>query len=340
MKISAGFKGSRQSSQGVILIALLWILTALSAIALSFSKEGFVEVAAARNSQALEESYFTARAGIEATIYQMLQKQLVPRTQRLEFQGEPDQIDLGRVTGRFGNGIYQVDIQDESGKINLNSVSDVQLRALLEALAIDKRDVDIIADSIMDWRDQDTNHRMNGAEDDYYQSLNPPYKAKNGRLDTVEELLLIQGVTPEYFYGYPERAPDGSIIYKYGLQRCVTVYTTSSNVINVNSAPLPVLLSISGMPPDAAQMIIEKRQVKPFKTMNDLTSEIPALSGIPLQLSTNPTAISTLTASAHRENSKVQRVIRTVISLDPRDRKQYRILYWNENVQDYEGMPR
>ena len=44
------------TESGVILIALLWILTALSVIALSFSKESRVEVAAARNAQSLEDA--------------------------------------------------------------------------------------------------------------------------------------------------------------------------------------------------------------------------------------------------------------------------------------------
>jgi hypothetical protein len=68
----------RLSESGVILIALLWILTALSVIALSFSRESRVEVAAARNAQSLEESYFVARAGIATSIYQLVQRRYVP----------------------------------------------------------------------------------------------------------------------------------------------------------------------------------------------------------------------------------------------------------------------
>ena len=105
---------------------------------------------------------------------------------------------------------------------------------------------------------------MNGAEDDYYQTLNPPYKSKNGRFDTVEELLLVKGITPTYFYGYPERTVDGSVIYRYGLSRYFTVYS-NRNQINVNYAPLPVLLSVPGMPAEAATLIYERRLVKPFK---------------------------------------------------------------------------
>lgn len=331
-----------RQNEGVILIALLWILAALSVIALSLSRESFVEVAAARNTQSLEDSYFVARAGIASTIYQLIKKRFNPPIQRADLQSAPDPIDLGKVEGTICGGVCQVDIQDESGKINLRYALDQeeQIRTLVEVIGIPKEDADIITDSIMDWCDADLAHRLNGAEDDYYQTLNPPYKAKNGMIDTIEELLLIRGISPKYFYGYPEREPGGAVVYKYGLSRYFTVYSTARRMINVNYAPLPVLLSIPKMPPQAAQMIYERRHVKPFKNVDEITRELPVNlePAVRQYLSTDQTWIYTLTASAHRENSKVRRVIRTVIILDPGEKTFYRTLYWNENVPDYESV--
>src|SRR5512136_1057319 len=93
------------NESGVILIALLWILTALSVIALSFSRESRVEVAAARNSQSLEDAYFVARAGIAETIYRMMQKRQIPALRRAELLETPDPVDLGLVTGDLGGGV-------------------------------------------------------------------------------------------------------------------------------------------------------------------------------------------------------------------------------------------
>ncbi|HTY60723.1 MAG TPA: general secretion pathway protein GspK [Acidobacteriota bacterium] len=328
------------TGSGVILIALLWILVALSGIALSFSREGFVEVAAARNAQSLENAYYVARAGIASTVYQLMEKRILPTVTGAQLQETPDPVDLGIVTGEFGGGTYRVDIQDESGKINLNIVSAEQMHALAEAIGIPQEDADIIVDSILDWRDSDKLTRLNGAEDDYYQTMNPPYKAKNGRFDTVEELLLVRGITPTYFYGYPERTVDNTVVYRYGLSRYFTVYS-NRNQININFAPLPVLLSIPGMPADAAKMIYERRLVKPFKNTAELNSEIPVNIGtqtMPL-LTTQPTDIFTLTASAHAERSKAKRIIRAVISLQREsDNAPYQTLYWNENVPDYESV--
>ena len=44
-----------------------------------------------------------------------------------------------------------------------------------------------------------------------------------------------------------------------GFPATLTVYT-GQPMINVNFAPLPVLLSIPGMPPQAAQMIYDRRR--------------------------------------------------------------------------------
>ena len=65
----------------------------------------------------------------------------------------------------------------------------------MDLLGIDPSDGDVIVDSILDWKEPGDLHRLNGAKSDYYESLSPPYSAKNAPLDRVEELLLIRGVT-------------------------------------------------------------------------------------------------------------------------------------------------
>lgn len=326
---------AREDDRGVILIALLWILTILSVIALSFSRETFVEVGVARNSRDLADSYYIARAGIAATIYQLYQKSYLSQMSQADaLSQQPDAIDLGKVTGKFGDGEYEVDVQEESGKINVNMVGDEQLKTLVSVIGIPEPDADIIVDSILDWRDADKIARQNGAEDEYYQSLQPPYLAKNGLLSTVEELLLVRGVTPEYCYGHREKTPDGRVVERYGLSRYLTVYSNSSR-INVNYAPVPVLLSIPGMTPDAAQAIYEHRLVKPYKTIEDLNNATSGLNpSLTSMLTWQRGTVYTLTASAHRDNSKAVRVIRAVVSLDLREINKYRCIYWNENIPD------
>lgn len=61
-----------------------------------------------------------------------------------------------------------------------------------------------IADAILDYIDEDDESREFGAEVDYYSGLDPPYAPKNGPLETVEELLLVRGVTPQLLFGRDE----------------------------------------------------------------------------------------------------------------------------------------
>ncbi len=95
-------------------------------------------------------------------------------------------------------------LENESAKLNVNSLllADQYVenggRQLLMALPGMTEDV---ADAIMDWIDADDEPREFGAEVDYYASLSPAYAPKNGPLETVEELLLIRGVTPELLFG-------------------------------------------------------------------------------------------------------------------------------------------
>ena len=92
---------------------------------------------------------------------------------------------------------------DESSKININALmlldsTGTTLYNML--LLLPNMDPDT-ANSIIDWVDTDSTPRQGGAESDYYSGLTPPYNAKNGPLDSVEELLLVKGVTPQLLYG-------------------------------------------------------------------------------------------------------------------------------------------
>jgi type II secretory pathway component PulK len=102
---------------------------------------------------------------------------------------------------------------------------------------------------------------------------------------------------------------------------------------------VPVLQSVNGITLEAAQAIYNRRKVKPFKTPQDISREL----GLRLEpmalnyLSLTQSNYFTLTASAHGANSKIRRVIRTIIFIEPGSARLYRTLYWNENVPDYEG---
>jgi type II secretory pathway component PulK len=98
-------------------------------------------------------------------------------------------------------------INDEQSKINLSIVANefIDKSAYFYMTARFFQNLDFppdIADCILDWVDPNNNRSGYGAETfDYYSTLPRPYHAKNGPLDSIEELLMIKNITPEIYYG-------------------------------------------------------------------------------------------------------------------------------------------
>ena len=147
-------------------------------------------------------------------------------------------------------------VADESGKLNLNTFMQIDPSGQKLHDALMNMNLlgmtDDIAWSIVDWIDADSNTSSGGAEDDYYMSISPPYHCKNAPLDSVEELLLVKGITPALLYGSdlnrngqndPEENSNG--VFGVGWLPYFTVYSREQNVdssgnprINVNGKNL------------------------------------------------------------------------------------------------------
>jgi type II secretory pathway component PulK len=102
-------------------------------------------------------------------------------------------------------GVYErrYGLTDEGAKVNINMLyeRDPTGTVLYNALMALPNMTEEVADSIVDWVDSDASARPNGGEDDYYMGAAQPYHCKNGPLNSVEELLLVKGVTPPLLFG-------------------------------------------------------------------------------------------------------------------------------------------
>jgi general secretion pathway protein K len=176
----------------------------------------------------------------------------------------------------LGDGEVLVTIEDEERKIDLNrlmlpngiAVDERRFavfQRLLDTLGIERA----VADAVVDWLDLDENPRVGGAESSYYLGLPNPYRAKNDLFDTIGELRLVRGVTAEVF----EK-----------LRPFVTV--SSSGLVNINTAPKEVLMSLSagtdmaeGGAIDAkiADEIIQYRTDHPFTNASQIGNVSPFL---------------------------------------------------------------
>ena len=269
MKIRAGF-GKLASQDGVALILVLWVFIFLFVIAFEFSTAAREEGTAAQRFSEDTTGYYLALAGFESGLYEFLNQQSSTGSQTQQNTKE-DLFDGEFREQKLGPGMLRVRLIDESGKININRANEDTLRRIFQNLGIDAGRADILVDSIMDWRDADDLHRANGAENDYYQSLTPPYTAKNGALDTVEDLLWIRGMTPDLFYGYPEpgiqEVADGS--NRVALRDLFTVDSPIDRV-NLRTASAEVIHALVGIPLEKCRGFVEQRKKLSEKTIADL----------------------------------------------------------------------
>ncbi len=142
-------------------------------------------------------------------------------------------LDGPRNTMRFG-------ITPESGKLDLNLAAEEQLTQLLTPLLTELRvenPTDLL-DALLDWRDDDDEVRgNNSAENEYYNALDPPYLCKNGRFDTIEELLLVRGFNAAILYGEDVNSNGILDLNEDDGDASDPVYDNADGVLNLGVAP-------------------------------------------------------------------------------------------------------
>lgn len=240
------------SESGVALIIVLWIMVMLVVVSLSFSVMARTEVFSTITFKEQMVNKYLAEAGMQRAIMEIFYRNINKNTQ-ITFTGEELYRADGTIySGEIGNGYYKFSFVDESGKININTLTDssgIILSNLLVNSGIEKEAADTIVDSILDWKDEDDFTRLHGAENDYYMILPNPYKTKGANFDNLEELLLVKGVTSEVLYG------NGK---KPGLIDFITLYSNTDK-ISINTAAMEVLKAIPFMSDDKVQQIIDHR---------------------------------------------------------------------------------
>ncbi len=247
------------NERGVALLLVLWITLLLTVIAAGFAVSIRVEGSAALNARGEAEAHALAVAGFQRALAELLeawdynaltedgQAALIRIAGGEVRAAQPNQSTppIVQRDGALTQGTYRYRIVDEERKINVDLASREVLIRLLDRVGLPSGvERDTIADSILDWIDADSLHRLNGAEDDYYLSLSRPYRAKNGPLDSLEELRLVRGVTPEI---YDLLAPH------------LTVW--GSGQINLNTASETVLQVVV---PQIAPVILAQREAQPL----------------------------------------------------------------------------
>ena len=239
--------GIRQHEHGFALMAVVWIITLLSVVALSFAAMAKVDTYATMGFKESMEQKYLAEAGIQRAVVEIMYKRA------LKMHTTADTTTMIKTDGtaytrELGTGGYTFRVTDESGKIDINALTDktgILLNNLLRNFGSSEEEANTIVDSILDWKDTDDSHRLNGAENSYYMSLPTPYRAKNASFETLEELILVKGMTRDVLYGNEKRK---------GIIHLITVHSGAAT-LNMNNAPKEVLMAIPHMTEGLADTI-------------------------------------------------------------------------------------
>ncbi len=223
-------------SEGIALIAALWLTVLLTVIASGFAFSMRSGALAARNALSLAQARAAADGAVERTVFEL------SRPRNLVGAWLPDgqarQWQDGEAT------IAAVAV-DETSKIDLNTATEPFLKSLLQNIGgLDAEAAQRLVDAIADWKDADELRRPNGAEAAEYRAADSKYMPSNAPFESVGELRRVLGMTAVVF----ARVADS-----------LTVYSRQPGV-NPATASRDVLLAIPGVTPATVDVYLTQRR--------------------------------------------------------------------------------
>ena len=168
---------------------MLWFLVLLAAVGTYLMANARSETALAHNILAGAKAEALADAGIAQAVFNLTDP--VPAN-RWQLDGAPHQM-------RLPGGELTIRLDDESKKINPNLASESLTAGLFESLGVDRNQARRLGAAIADWVDADDKPRPNGAEKDQYRAAGRSYAPPNAPFESLDELQLVLGMTPEIF---------------------------------------------------------------------------------------------------------------------------------------------
>ena len=172
---------------GFALVLVLCVLAVLSVIAVILIRETHEETRF--ESAVIEDA--KAEALAEAGIQQSMVELLIPPGNGAW------QADGSTHAIRLGEGSVSIRIEDESGRIDINSADDATLESMLISVGLPTDEAQHLAAAIADYRDPRKIKHPGGAEAFDYEAAGLDHGPKNAPFDSPEELMQVLGMTPE-----------------------------------------------------------------------------------------------------------------------------------------------
>ncbi len=287
----------RTQQRGIALVLVLWMLALLTVLATGYSSMMRTEAQLTANLVRAAQAKALAEAGVWRTLAELLRP----------VQEQSWKADGSNYSLEFANGTVEIRIQDEAGKIDLNTARAELLMGLLQAVDVEEENRSRLLNAILDWRDRDSQAREDGAEDDDYQRMNLNYGAKDGPFNTVDELQLVLGITPEL---YKKMKPS------------LTVHSHQRGV-HLQVAPREVLMAIPAVSEERVEEFLAIRT-----TNADSTSSL-TLTGIDLRYASRVKGQTFTITSVARLADTVAR-LDAVVRIKGGSNLPYSILSWRE----------
>jgi general secretion pathway protein K len=317
-------------SKGSALLAVLWLTAALSAIAFSVALTVRGETERVATGEENVRAYYLAQGAIQRAILYM---QWASTANQSDGSNPYFVNGQSRMLLNFPSGQAIVDLIPEASKLDLNNARPPVLARLMLALGATPDQAELIAAGIEDWRHGSGPGQMTAFDQTYLQQI-PSFHAPHASFQEVEELLNLQGMTPDLFYGTWVRQGDANqsrLVPVGGVRDCVSVFgsTTSFDAGWVQ----PAVLSAIGISADDIQAVMAFQQSSPVHSQQQLTAfaQDPALAS---HLSLTPHTIYTLRATARMRRpdgslSDIQRSVSALVKLQPRGAVEtFSILRW------------
>jgi general secretion pathway protein K len=221
---------ARTGARGFIVVAVLWILAALSALVLIYMTyvTNTAVVVAASADRVQTEALVTA--GVELSVLQ------------LTSLTEGKRPTSGTFNARVGASRIFVTFRSEAARVDLNAAPKGLLAGLMTGLGVNPDDAAGYADRIMAWR-APTEGGEDNPENSFYRTSGAPYIPRHAPFPAAEELWLVRGIPPAI------------------VERMLPFVTVFSNLpsINVLDAAPQVLAALPNMTPESLQSILAQR---------------------------------------------------------------------------------
>ena len=305
----------RNGEKGLVLILVLIIVAILTVLVADFTFSTHIDLEISKNSLNDIKAQYIAKSGITVISSTM-------KTNNLEELSELASLVEGVELGEgqealwsftvpsfpVGDGVVSLKVEDERSKINLNSLvnpssnkMDFQvftaLTELFRFLEVEDEKSSLFINSLVNWLDRglvgaQNDQRSQGANKGFYNSLENPYEIKDGQLDSVEEIRMIEGMDEDFY----EKIKDYVTVYP---QNKFVNFSTASKPVIMATLKAAQVSSIEGqgsnnqseLKDDTAEAIadeiLEKRKedslisrTETRNTVKDIDSSLNITSGI------------------------------------------------------------